>query len=135
MAVILDTGIVFAYYDRSDSWHRRAVDLIDSEEGELILPSPVIPELDHLLGRFLGRRARATLYRALSEGHYFVADVPRDAYPRIAAIDRQYADLELGFVDAAIIVIAESLGLSRIATTDRRDFTPLQKDFSITLLP
>jgi predicted nucleic acid-binding protein len=135
MAVILDTGIVFAYYDRSDSWHRRAVDLIDAEEGELIVPAPVIPELDHLLGRFLGRKARAVLYRALSEGYFFVADVPREAYPRIAAIDRQYADLELGFVDSAIVAIAESLGLFRIATTDRRDFAPLQNDFPITLVP
>jgi predicted nucleic acid-binding protein len=135
MAVILDTGIVFAYYDRSDGWHRRAVDLIDAEEGELIIPAPVIPELDHLLGRFLGRKARAVLYRALADGYFFVADVPREAYPRIAAIDRQYADLDLGFVDAAVIVIAESLSLFRIATTDRRDFVPLQKDFPITLLP
>ncbi|HYU26810.1 MAG TPA: PIN domain-containing protein [Thermoanaerobaculia bacterium] len=133
MAVILDTGIVFAYYDRSDSWHRRAVDLIDSEEGELIIPAPVIPELDHLLGRFLGRKARRVLYAALSDGYFFVADVPRESYPRIAAIDRQYADL--GFVDAAIVAIAESLGLFRIATTDRRDFAPLLRDFPIALLP
>lgn len=95
----------------------------------------MIPELDHLLGRFLGGKARAVLYRALGEGDYFVADVPREAYPRIAAIDRQYADLELGFVDCAIVVIAESLGLFRIATTDRRDFAPLQRDFPLTLVP
>lgn len=135
MAVILDTGILFAWYDRSDSWHRRAVDLIESEEGELIVPAPVIPELDHLLGRFLGRKARAALYQALGEGYFFVADVPREAYARIAAIDRQYADLDLGFVDASIVAIAESLGLFRIATTDRRDFGPLQKDIPLTLLP
>ena len=101
----------------------------------MIVAAPVIPELDHLLGRFLGRKVRTALYRALSEGYFFVADVPRDAYARIAAIDQQYADLELGFVDSAIVAIAESLGLFRIATTDRRDFAPLQRDFPLTLLP
>jgi predicted nucleic acid-binding protein len=100
----------------------------------LIVPA-VLPEVDHLLDGFLGRKARAVLYRALSEGEFFVADVPREAYARIEAIDRQYADLELGFVDSSIIAIAESLGVYRIATTDRRDFVPLQKDFPFALLP
>lgn len=135
MAVILDTGIIFAYYDRSDSWHQRAVGLIESERGPLIVPGPVLPELDHLLGRFLGKKARHLLYSALSEGHYFVADVPREAYPRIEAIDRQFADLDLGFVDSSIVAIAESLGLFRIATTDRRDFEALQKHLPLVLLP
>ena len=135
MAVLLDTGILYAYYDRSDAWHRRAVALVRAEEGGLIVPAPVVPEVDHLLGRRLGARARLVFYKGLSEGHYFVADLPREQYARVAELNRQFADLDLGFVDAAVVAIAEALGLARVATTDRRDFTPLAESLSIELLP
>lgn len=135
MAVLLDTGILYAYYDRSDAWHKRAVALVRAEEGGLIVPAPVVPEVDHLLGRRLGPAARHVFYKGLSEGHYFVADLPREQYTRVAELNRQFADLDLGFVDAAVVAIAEALGLARVATTDRRDFTPLAASLSIELLP
>jgi predicted nucleic acid-binding protein len=135
MSVLLDTGIVYAYYDRSDSWHRRARALIHGEQHGLVLPGPVIPEIDHLLGHRLGRQSRLTFYAGIVEGHYLVVDLPRDAYARISDLNRQFPDLELGFVDAAVVALAESLHLSRIATTDRRDFEPLAAAFSLELVP
>ena len=56
MSVLLDTGIVYAYYDRSDAWHARARALIEAEPRGLVLPAAVIPEVDHLLGVRLGQR-------------------------------------------------------------------------------
>jgi predicted nucleic acid-binding protein len=49
-------------------------------------------------------------------------------------LNRQYADLRLGFVDA-IVTLAETLRLSQVATTDRRHFEPLAEAFSLQLLP
>ena len=135
MSVLLDTGIVYAYYDRSDAWHVRARNLIESEQRGLILPSPVIPEADHLLGQRLGSRARQTFYEGIAEGYFLVADLPRGAYGRVAELDRRYDDLALGFVDAAIVALAEALGLTRIATTDRRHFGPLAAALSLQLVP
>lgn len=135
MAVLLDTGILYAYYDRRDVWHKRAVAVIGREKGQLIVPAPVIPEVDYLLGDRLGERARLTFYEGLTEGHYFVADLPRDRYARVLELNRQFHDLSLGFVDAAIIAIGEELGVRRIATTDRRDFEPLAAPLSFVLLP
>ncbi len=135
MAILLDTGIVYAYYDRSDAWHRRTLSLVNREKGGLILPAPVIPEVDHLLGTRLGRDARALLYAGLAGGYYFVADLPRERYARVAELNRQFADLELGFVDAAVVAIAEGLDVRRIATTDRRDFGPVAKALNFELLP
>jgi hypothetical protein len=135
VAVLLDTGILYAYYDRSDDWHQRAVDLVSAEEGGLIVPAPVIPEVDHLLGERLGAAARRVFYQGLSEGHYLVVDLPRERYVRVAEIDSDFDDLNLGFVDAAVVAIAEELGLRRIATTDRRDFLPLAGPFSLEILP
>ena len=71
----------------------------------------------------------------MSEGYYLVVDLPRESYPRVAALNRQFADLHLGFVDAAIVALAETLGLARIATTDRRHFEPLAAALKLQLLP
>jgi predicted nucleic acid-binding protein len=94
-----------------------------------------VPEVDHLLGRQLGARARLTFYAGLSKGYYFVADLPRDQYARVEELNRKFADLEIGFVDAAVVAIAETLGLPRIATTDRRHFGPMAASLSLELLP
>ena len=135
MAVLLDTGILYAYYDRSDAWHARSRDVITEHSQGLVVPAPVIPEVDHLLGQRIGAKARQTFYQGLIEGDYTVADLPRDRYERVADLNRRFADLDIGFVDAAVVAIAESTGISRIATADRRHFQPLATALSLQLLP
>ena len=135
MSVLLDTGIVYAYYDRSDSWHARARALLEGEHEGLILPAPAIAEIDHLLGVRLGPKSRLTFYAGIIDGYYLVADLPRDAYARVAELNRRFDELNLGFVDAALAALAESLGVMRIATTDRRHFGPLAAALSFELVP
>lgn len=135
MPVLLDTGILYAYYDRSDAWHARSVALVRHEAGGLIVPAPVIPEVDHLLGHRLGPNARHAFYRGLSAGDFIVADVPHDRFDDIASLDRRFAELNLGFVDAAVAVMAQASGVRRIATADRRHFEPLAAALSLELLP
>jgi predicted nucleic acid-binding protein len=135
VSLLLDTGIVYAYYDRSDRWHAKARALVRAEARGLILPAPVIPEVDHLLGARLGDASRLAFYAGIAGGHFFVADLPRHAYARIADINRHFEDLSLGFVDAAIVTLAGSLNVPRVATTDRRHFVPLAAHFSLELVP
>lgn len=135
MSVLLDTGIVYAYYDRSDRWHARARTLVEREQRGLVLPAAIIPEVDWLLGQRLGARSRLTFYDGIAEGYYLVIDLPRGSYARVAELNRRFSDLDLGFVDAAIVALAQSLGLARVATTDRRHFEPLAAALSLELLP
>jgi len=135
VSLLLDTGIVYAYYDRSDRWHVKARALLRAEARGLILPAPVIPEVDHLLGTRLGGASRLAFYAGITGGHYFVADLPRQAYARVVEITEQFEDLSPGFVDAAIVALAAGLNVPRVATTDRRHFTPLAARFSLELLP
>ncbi len=135
MSVLLDTGIVYAYYDRSDRWHTRARAFIEGEQRGLILPAPVIPEVDHLLQHRLGAESRLVFYDAIVDGYYLVADLSRDGYARVRDLNRQFADLHLGFVDASIVALAETLGVTRVATTDRRHFEPLARALSLDVVP
>ncbi len=135
MAVLLDSGILYAYYDRSDRWHRAAVELITAELGRLLLPSPVVPEVDHLLGTRLGRAARQQFYRGLVEASFLLVDLPQERVARIREIDEQFSELDLGFVDSALVALTETTGVKRIATADRRHFEPLARAFDLTLVP
>ncbi len=135
MAILLDTGILYAYYDRRDAWHERALKIVRREQGQLVVPAPVIPEVDHLLAHRLGVKARYSFFQGLTGGHFLVADLPREKYSRVVELNRQFADLSLGFVDAAVVAIGEALGVLRIATTDRRDFEPMAVPLSLALLP
>ena len=135
MAVLLDRGILYAYYDRSDRWHPAAVELITAELGGLLLPSPVVPEVDHLLGSRLGRLARQQFYRGLVEASFLLVDLPQERVARLRDIDDQFAGLNLGFVDCALVALTETTGVKRIATADRRHFEPLARAFGLTLVP
>ena len=42
---------------------------------------------------------------------------------RVHQILEQYADSQLDFVDAVIVTIAERIGITRVLTLDRRDFS------------
>jgi predicted nucleic acid-binding protein len=83
----------------------------------------------------VGDSSRLAFYSGITGGHFLVADLPRQAYGRVADINKQFADLSLGFVDAAIVILAGTLGVPRVATTDRRHFTPLAAHFSLELVP
>jgi predicted nucleic acid-binding protein len=135
MVVLLDTGILYAYYDRADRWHPAAVEVVTAHGGGLVVPAPVIPEVDHFLGARLGREARQFFYEGLAGGHFFISDLPAGGYARVATLSRQFAALDLGFVDAAVLAIAESLDVRRIATTDRRDFGAVAAELSLELVP
>jgi uncharacterized protein len=43
--------------------------------------------------------------------------------PRIAELVEKYVSLPLGIVDAAVIATAERLGLTEVATVDRKHFS------------
>ncbi|HUO83718.1 MAG TPA: VapC toxin family PIN domain ribonuclease, partial [Thermoanaerobaculia bacterium] len=66
---------------------------------------------------------------------YLVVDLPPDRYERVLELDEQFAALNLGFVDAAVIAIAEFVEVMRIATTDRRDFGAVAARIPIEILP
>ena len=108
---------------------------MSQEPGELIVPAPVIPEVDYLLGRRLGWEAQKVFFRGLTDGSYFVCEVPRGGYARVLELNARFSEIGLGFVDAAVLVIAEMLDLRRIATTDRRHFGALEKSLRLEVVP
>jgi predicted nucleic acid-binding protein len=135
LSLVLDTGALYAWYDRDDRWHGAVRALLDADTGALIVPAAVIPEVDYLLGRAIGTEAQLALYDDLTISAFLVTDLDEAGYRRVLELNRRYRDLQLGFVDAAVMATVESLGIGRIATTDRRDFSAVNLEIEIELLP
>lgn len=137
MALILDTGPLYASLDRSDQDHVACRALIEGADEALVIPAPVLVEVDYWIQQRLNPGVLVALLADIEAGAYVVADLVREDYTRIRDLCDRYADADIGFVDAAVLAIVERLGESKLATLDRRHFGLLRPRHleSIELLP
>jgi predicted nucleic acid-binding protein len=123
LALIVDTGPLFAAMDQSDRDHRRCAELIDRTEERVVVPAPVLVEVDWLASQRLQPDAFLALMLDVGEGRLDVEELQPSDYVRIRELIERYSDLPLGFVDAAAVSVVERLGESKIATLDHRHFS------------
>jgi predicted nucleic acid-binding protein len=121
--VLVDTGVLLAAADRDTSDHARCSAVLRDHAGDLAVPGPVVPETAWLIERRLGPLAEARFLRLVTTRRIDVIDLTLDDYARCVRLIEEYADLGLGFVDASLVSVAERLGIVRLATLNRRDFT------------
>lgn len=122
MALILDTGPLYASLDRSDQDHAACRALIERCTEPLMIPAPVLVEVDYWIGQRLGPGALVALLADIEAGAYRVVDLVTADYTRVRELCDRYADADIGFVDAAVLAITERLGEPKLATLDRRHF-------------
>ena len=126
LALILDTGPLFAAMDRSDADHERCAALIEGANEPIVIPAPVIVEIDWLSGRRLLPDAFLRLLEDIGDERLTVEDLRIDDYERSMKLVDRYRDLPLGFVDAAVLSIVERLGETKLATLDHRHFATVR---------
>ncbi len=119
--LVVDTSVVFGALDRFDP-NQVACAATVSFGAPVVIPAPVLVEVDWL-ARSRGRRgAVATLLAAVLDGSTLVANLDETDYARVADLVERYDDLPLSLVDASVIAIAERLEQDTIATLDRPHF-------------
>lgn len=137
MPLILDTGPLYASLDRSDADHAACRALIEDSNEPLIIPAPVLVEVDYWIQQRLHPGVLVALLDDIAAGAYQVIDLATVDYGRVRDLCDRYADADIGFVDAAVLAIVERLNEPKLATLDRRHFgllRPRHRD-SIELLP
>jgi predicted nucleic acid-binding protein len=137
MALIVDTGPLYASLDRSDQDHAACRALIEAANEPLVIPAPVLVEVDYWIHQRLGPGALVALLADIEAGAYVVADLTASDYARVRELCDRYADADVGFVDAAVLAVVERLGEPKLATLDRRHFgllRPRHRD-ALELLP
>jgi predicted nucleic acid-binding protein len=137
MALILDTGPLFASLDRRDALHEVCRRFIETANERLLIPAPVLPEVDYFIGQHLQPEVRLAFLNDIRAGAFDIEDLEPKDYDRIVELCSTYEDARIGFVDAAVLAIVERLNEPKVVTLDRRHFGMLRPRHvpSLTLLP
>lgn len=120
MALLVDTGVIYALADRRDAWHTRVRSYLRNHAATLLAPVTILPEVAYLLRERIGPQAERAFVRSIANGELSVEPVQRADLSRAEQLMDAYVDL--GFVDTTVVAIAERLKVASIATTDRRHF-------------
>jgi uncharacterized protein len=134
---LVDAGPLYAYVDADDAHHAASLELLETHPGPLVIPMLVITEVAYLMATRLGVEPEVRFLGDLAAGEFSIDPVPAGDWLRIAELVATYRDLRLGTVDASIVAASERLGVTEVATIDRRHFEvvrPRHVD-AFTLLP
>jgi predicted nucleic acid-binding protein len=130
--ITLDSSAVFALLNRKDPDHRRVKAALEQDSGPFLIPAAVLGEIAYLVEERLGSKVMDLFLGDLASGAYSL-ECGEDELPRARQLARKYADLPLGFTDAAVAACAEANG-KRVLTLDS-DFSVIRKETGLTVLP
>jgi predicted nucleic acid-binding protein len=116
--VLVDTGPLVAWLDRSDQDHRLCSRFFAQASGPLLSTWPVLTEVCHLVPPDVAPR----FLEWVQIGGLQLAELPAAALLSIGPWMRQYGDLPMDLADASLLWLAQQSGIRSIATLDRRDF-------------
>jgi predicted nucleic acid-binding protein len=102
--------------------HRSCSRAIAAEPGALIVPQVVLPEICYLLNSRHGAEAELRFVRGLEGSDWLLEPLATADLARTAELLEVYWEANLGYVDAALVAIAERLGVTRIFTLDHQHF-------------
>ena len=122
-ALICDTGALIDYLVAGAPDHKAFRKAIDGARTRYV-PGLVLAELDYFLRDERG--AMNAFMHDIARGAFTYAPPALDQLRRAMEVDARYADLGLGLVDASIVVLAEDLGIRRLATRDIRHFATVR---------
>lgn len=131
--ITLDTSAVFALLNRRDTAHTLAAAALDADPGPYLVPAAILGEVAHLVEERLGARVLDAFLADLETGA-FTLDCGLEDTPRARELAMRYADLPLGYVDAAVVACAERSG-GRVLTLDQRDFGVVEAEGRIVVVP
>ena len=124
MALLVDTGILYALADTDDRWHVRARTWLEHNRETVIVPVSVVPEVCYLLHTRLGAEVERRFIGSLVDEELMLEPLHDRDLARSADLLDTYP--QLGFVDVSIVAMAERLRIVSIATTDRRHFAQVR---------
>jgi len=122
-AILVDTGILYAMADMDDAWHGAVKAFLQKSTETLIAPITVLPEICYLLNIHLGQASEKKLIASIVQGELRVESLTIEDFRRSIQLLETYSDVNIGFVDASMVAIAERLKITHILTTDRKHFS------------
>jgi predicted nucleic acid-binding protein len=122
VAALVDTSGLLALLDADDRHHVAVRSTVEALREPLVVPLLVLPEADYLVATRLGVRAELALLEATVGGEVSIEAPTNQDLRRCLELIQQYADSDIGLVDASIVATAERLSITRLLTLDHRHF-------------
>lgn len=122
VAILLDTSVLYANIDAGDRHHRVCVELLHTHPGPFLVPQLEVTEVTYLAVTRIGPEAELRFLEDLASGAFTTVPVEPADWIRVAELVWRYRDARLGTVDASAVAAAERLGITTVATIDRRHF-------------
>lgn len=123
MTALVDTGVLYALVDAGDPSHDECVAAIEAEPEAIVVPLAVLPDVCHLIGSRLGAQREASFLRHLVDSDWRLEELSPSDVTRVAGLLAEHAEDGIGFVKAAVAVVAERMAAQRIYTLDQRHFS------------
>ena len=120
MSLVLDTGPIIALLNAGDPDHERCAALLAVADEDLVIPAPVMVEVDYWCRKLLDLETLEVLVDDISAGAYRWFELGVGGTRRAVELEKSYRDLGLGYVDAAVIATCELLDEDKMVTLDRR---------------
>jgi uncharacterized protein len=114
--LLIDTGILVAFYDAADPQHRNVFEFLGQSRGQLITTLSCITETMWLLAK--DDRVQNEFLRHLSLRIYHCEPLIPQDFERILQLNQQYKDIPADFADLSLVVISERLNIAAVATLD-----------------
>jgi len=125
MQVILDTSIVYSLMDKDDRDHLKTKSFFQKNNDFLyILPSTIIIEICYLIRTRLSPHLEIKFLEEINQ-NFNLEPIKDIDILRIVEISKKYDTLDIGYVDASIVAMAERLKLNKILTLDNKHFRAL----------
>lgn len=141
IVVIADTSGLLAALDSAHAEHRASNEAIMTA-GLLVMSPLLLPELDHVATREIGREAALSavddLRHWIRRGRIVVPEVTDDHLGAAQAVRARYRDLDLDLADAVNVALAADYDTAAVLALDRRGFRavrPLGRHKAFRVLP
>jgi len=119
--ILIDTGPVVAFFDKDDRHHALCVETLREIREPLVTTWPVLTECFYLLN--FSWNVQDDLWTFIERGGVEIHPLETKHYVQCHELMRQYQDLPMDLADATLVSFADSLGVSKIFTLDRKDFS------------
>jgi uncharacterized protein len=119
--ILVDTGPIVALFDRDDQYHSLCLQTMEKFQEPLATTWPVLTECFYLLG--FSWQAQEDLWTFLKRGGMELFPMDRTHFSQCKDLMKQFRNLPMDLADASLVVAANELGVARIFTLDRRDFS------------
>jgi uncharacterized protein len=133
--ILVDAGPLVALVDADDQHHKQCIAALKDLREPLATVWPALTEAIYLLADF--PRARDALWEMLVRDALQLLPLDVSDAPEIRELMQKYADRPMDLADAALIRVAEREGIRKIFTLDREGFAVYRLHGRIkpTLLP